>query len=432
VFIMGTTVTTSLLGYIFWVVAARAYSAYDVGLASALISGASFASALSILGVSSTMIQTLPKRANGRPWSIALNTGMLVGTISGLAGGVCLVVLMPAISGHFSLLRVSPLADVLLLVNVPLWSIATILDFTFIAERRAGRMLLRNSVFSAVKISLLLVPVIVGTATTVAVLGSWTAATLASVVVGVALMLALNRGWQPAVKGAWAEARRMLSSMAGNHLINLGGSLPLYLLPVLVTVRLSATANAYFYTTWMIGGLFFMVSNSVAASLFAEGSHAAEHLRSNVVKSARITAILLVPAMLVCVLFGRYIMNIFGPAYPNHGFGLLLVLTVAGIPDAITAIFVSAMRVQGRLRLCGALTISMATITLGLAWILVPRMGVMGAGVAWLIGQTAGTVVVVGYVALQTRRRTFVQPIPVVFEVEPSAEIADLAVGSER
>ena len=45
-------------------------------------------------------------------------------------------------------------------------------------------------------------------------------------------------------------------------------------LPVLVVLRLGVTLNAYFYITWMVGGVFFMVSPSVAAALFAEGVRA--------------------------------------------------------------------------------------------------------------------------------------------------------------
>src|SRR5712691_9144740 len=38
IFIMGSTVATSAIGYLYWVVAAHMYSAHDIGLASAFIS----------------------------------------------------------------------------------------------------------------------------------------------------------------------------------------------------------------------------------------------------------------------------------------------------------------------------------------------------------------------------------------------------------
>src|ERR1700724_2868414 len=94
------------------------------------------------------------------------------------------------------------------------------------------------------------------------------------------------------------------------------------LLPVLVVARLGAGSNAYFYITWMIGSVFFMVSPSVSNALFAESVRAGSGLRATVGKALRVTSFLLAPAIVVMVAGGKLILGIFGHAYVSAGYGL--------------------------------------------------------------------------------------------------------------
>ncbi len=197
------------------------------------------------------------------------------------------------------------------------------------------------------------------------------------------LVRRLGRGYRPALRGVAGQVPAMLSSLLGNHFINLGGMAPMYLLPVLVTARLLATDNAYFYATWMLGSLFFMVSASVAASLYAEGSRAGRELGRNVRSGATAIAVLLAPTMAVFLLGGPHILAVFGPAYPRHGQALLALLVVSAIPDAVTNVYVTVLRVRRRLRAAA--------------------LGIAGAGWAWLAAELAGSLFVGAHLVM-TRR----------------------------
>jgi hypothetical protein len=86
-------------------------------------------------------------------------------------------------------------------------------------------------------------------------------------------------------------------------------------------------------------------------------------------------------------------MSFFGPSYPQHGLALLMLLAISAVPDAITCIYVSLLRVRGRLRFAAFLNLTMAGVSLALAWILLPILGIAGAGWAWLIAQSTGTLI---------------------------------------
>jgi O-antigen/teichoic acid export membrane protein len=393
IYVMGTGVATAGIGYLYWILAAHTYSTYDVGLGSALISVMSLAATLANLGIGSTLVQALPRREAGYAWSLTLNAGLATGFVAGLLTGVIMVVALPLSSHRFAIVEHDAGYAFAFVAGVPLMTVSMLLDQAFVAERAANNMLVRNAAVAVLKIPLLVLPVVLlAWVGALGILLSWVVA-MAVVLIGGLLLLIprLGRAYCLTARGIVGQVRSMLSSFVGHHFINLGGDLSQYLLPVLVTVRLSPTDNAYFYTTGKLVSFFFMVSSAVAVSLFAEGSHAAGDLPRKVRSSAAICGTLLGPAMLVCFLGGRYILLLFGPGYAQHGLTLLMIYVASAVPDAITNIYVSVLRVQRRLRFAALLNLSMAALILALGWLLLPVLGIAGAGWAWLIAQVAGS-----------------------------------------
>ena len=102
IFIMGSTVVTSVVGYMYWVLAAHTYSAYNIGLASAFISAMSLTSTFASLGIGSALIQLLPRREAGYEWSITLNACIIAGIFTSLAGGIIVAIALPFLSPQFA------------------------------------------------------------------------------------------------------------------------------------------------------------------------------------------------------------------------------------------------------------------------------------------------------------------------------------------
>lgn len=169
-----------------------------------------------------------------------------------------------------------------------------------------------------------------------------------------------------------------------------GGILIPLLLPVLVVLRLGVTQNAYFYITEMMGAAFFMVSPSVAQAVFAEGVRMHSNLRSVVVKAFRVIAVMLVPAIVVMIVAGKFILGLFGASYAAAGYGLLILLAISALPDAVSNVAVVVFRVTQRLGYSAVLNLSILVMTLVGAWVLMPLLGIVGVGAAWLGAQTIG------------------------------------------
>src|SRR6478736_6527066 len=77
--LMMTTAVTSLLGLVFWLVAARNYSSESVGRASAQISAVSLVGSLAALNITPVLVRFLPAAGVRSGWLIMRSYAVTVG-----------------------------------------------------------------------------------------------------------------------------------------------------------------------------------------------------------------------------------------------------------------------------------------------------------------------------------------------------------------
>jgi O-antigen/teichoic acid export membrane protein len=393
VLIMASTVGTSGLGYLFWMVAARSLPADAVGAATALISAATVVSMLSNLGIGHMFIQRLP----GTPaavWSRIVSGGLLIGCAATAGASVAAAVLLPRMAANFAVLN----APALVATAVALTA-STLLDYVFVAHRASHGMFWRNVALAAGKVVVLPMLTAAGLHDSRAVLLAWTLPSIAvTVVTLVASPSRLKQGARLTADGLTAEVPHVRTALKGHHLINLAQAGPGALLPVLVTARLGASANAHFYVAWMTASVLFMVSPAVASAFYAERRNAGNVELKRA--AALVLAVVGAPAILLFTV-GDQILGLFSSSYATGGGLLLKILVVAAIPDAITNLAVAHWRSRGDFRRCFRLNLVMAATTLMLTWLWLPGLGIAAAGLAWLAGQLAGALLVA---VIATRR----------------------------
>jgi O-antigen/teichoic acid export membrane protein len=386
VLIMGSTIGTSGLGYLFWMVAARTLPAGAVGAATAVISAATVVSMLSNLGIGHMFIQRLP----GTPaavWSRIVSGGLVIGCAATALTATVAAVLLPRAAANFAVLN----GPALIATAVALTA-STLLDYVFVAHRASHGMFWRNVALAAGKVLALPALSAAGLPGAEGVLLAWTAPSIAVTVVTLVVCPArLRAGARLTGTGLTHEVPHVRRALSGHHLINLAQAGPGALLPVLVTARLGASANAHFYVAWMTASVLFMVSPAVASAFYAERSNAGD------VPLARAAGVVLavigVPAVVLLVA-GDRILGLFSSGYAAGGGLLLKILVIAAIPDAITNLAVAHWRSRREFRRCLRLNLVMATTCLVLTWIWLPRLGIAAAGLAWLAGELAGALLV--------------------------------------
>jgi O-antigen/teichoic acid export membrane protein len=395
VFMMATTVVSAAFGYAFWLLAARLYSPAVVGLTAAVTSAANIMLLLSSLGVGGTLIQSLPRQPKKTEWSATFWAGMA--TVTLFAVGLCGigVAVVPLISPELTVLRGMGYAAVFAVGTVAI-TVGVTIDYVYIAERRASDAFSRNSAAGAVKVLLLGLLALAFGPDALRLLTAWGVAAVIGLGLGVVLLVRhIGVARPPGFSVLVQTARGFRSRFTGHQLIGMGAALLPYLLPLLVTVRLSARDNAYFYTTWMLAGLFLIIAPAFSQSLFAEGMHRPEEIGVLARSAFKIIGVILVPGLVAILLLGGTLLSAFGHAYSDHAVGLLRLAALASIPDAVTNVYVGVLRVEARLTAAASLNLGIGIGTLIISWFLLPLIGISAVGGAFLAMQLCGCVYVV-------------------------------------
>jgi O-antigen/teichoic acid export membrane protein len=391
-YIMGTTAATSLLGFGFWLVAARTLSATEVGRSAALISAMLFVSVFTNLGLGQVLVSRLSSRAAGRDWSLSVSTALGLAAAASLLGGaiaaVLLPTLIPALKGGLS-----HATFLLLPLGVMGAACSLVIDYACIAERQAKLSFLRNTGAALLRIALIPLASVVPIDGTTWILIVWAASFLLIDVVALFRELpALGHDFRPAIAGWREELSQVRGLIAGHQSINLGAQASSYLLPVLVAARLGPQENAYFYTTFMVASALFFIAPAIGNALFAEGAHEPEHLGRDVRRAARQVLMLAGPPALVLLAAGPLILGLFGEAYAEEGRTLLLILIAAAAFDSVLQLALAVLRVKHRLTAAALVTWATLVVAIAATWVLLPPLGLEGAGLGWAAGKVVGVV----------------------------------------
>ncbi|MFL6117534.1 MAG: glycosyltransferase, partial [Catenulispora sp.] len=151
--------------------------------------------------------------------------------------------------------------------------------------------------------------------------------------------------------------------------------------------RLDATRSGYYSLAWLIANTLFLVSTNMGLSLMVEAARDPERIdgfRRMVRQSTRLVA----AGAAVLIVGAPYLLRIFGTQYSHNAAGLLRVLALAALPNVVIMAAVSVACVEQRMRRVVVIYGMVSALVVGLTAVLLPVMGLIGAGVAWAVATT--------------------------------------------
>jgi len=344
--LIGTTVITSGLGFVYWWIAARHFSPEAIGIASACISAMMLLGSFCVLGLGTLLITELPRQP-GREASL-ISTALLIVGGAGGAVGIAFALVAPYAIVSFQPLRASGGNVLIFAIGVSLNATTLVLDQALIGLLRGSLQLWRNTLFAVVKlVTLFFVGSWLSHDIGIALYAMWAISSSISVLVLI-LPIALKKGGVKRYLPRWGLLRKLGAAALQHHLLNLTLQFPTQVLPLLVTALLSARMNAWFYVSWMIVSFVFIIPGALTTVLHAMNSAQP----STLAHKARVTIGL---AMLTGVLtnivlqFGTtQVLSIFGSTYAEHASWCLRILALAAFPLIIKNHYISICRIQDR------------------------------------------------------------------------------------
>jgi O-antigen/teichoic acid export membrane protein len=387
--LMLTTGLNGILGFAYWVLAARLYPAKAVGIGAGAISAMMLVSSLGWIGLQYVLLRFVPVAGGAQTRLVRLIYAAAIGI--GLAAAGLFLVGFAHLAGLGALTQ-SPLTVLLFATSIALWVVFSLQDPVLIGLRRAGWVPIENAAFGAIKALLLVV--LAASASAWAIFGAWVLGLIGLVVVINAALFGRLLRREQGVPARLPPRRQLVRFAAGHHLVAVTAAIPDSLVSLLVLAFMPGTANAYYYSAWAVSFSFRLLAVNMSNALTVEGALAETKVRSLVLQVSRLALAVVIPLVVVVVLFADQIMRAFGPEY-DHAANLLRVFALALIPFTFVNFVIAVERIRQRVGRALLIAGSATVATIGLDLWLIPSVGLTGAGVGWLIGQTLGAVIAI-------------------------------------
>lgn len=392
------SVLTAVVGIGYWLVAARLYRPEVVGVNSAAISAMSFLAGIAQLNMMSALLRFVPGAARRARLMIA-GAFAVAGALAGVAAVIFLVglrVWAPNMSGLVS----STTGRLVFIVATIVWTVFVLQSSALVAVGRTGWVPILNGVFAVGKLALVVV-----CASVLASQGVWISWVAATAVVFVATMgylfaraiPAFAAG--PAVTELVPTGRDLVRYCGPDYVGWLAWMAVISVTPVLVFDLTDPRLAAVFNLIWQIGTGLYAVGAAFGQSQVANGSREPERVREHYRAAMRNSFALLIPAVVVLVAAAPLALIPFGSWYQHEGPTVLRLVALSAIPNTVVTLEVAYARVTREMRVVAVTLVALCVVVLAASVPLVPLMGLSGAGIAVLGGQS-----VVAAVAVMWRR----------------------------
>jgi O-antigen/teichoic acid export membrane protein len=384
--LMVNTALTGVLGYGYWIVAARLFSTYAVGVAGALASATTLFAGIGQLNLSGMLMRFLPtareksRRLVAVSYTFAAGASALIAAIS--------VTVVRILASPTSSLRLDATQSAVLVAAVAAAAIFTIEDSVLIGLRRAVWVPAENGAFGIAKIGLIILFAPIGTA--FALYSAWMIPITLTIPVISFVLFVKFLPPKPTTRRMARLGRSFRASIFRFAIGDAAGGLFTqawtYLLPILVTVSIGGTANALYYTSFLFSSTIDQVAVNYASSLTVEGAHSPNEIAALIRRALRHIFTIIVPAVGAIIVISPLLLRAFGDKYVR-AVPLICMLLLACLPKAVSTVYYAYCRIQRTTHKSAVLQGYACIATLTVVLLVSHRFGLVGVGAAIAIVQ---------------------------------------------
>ena len=395
-YIFINTVVTNGLGFIFWLVVAWYYTTNEVGFASAIISSMTLLAILGTLGFGIAMVRFLP---NSDDKNSMVNSFFTISSLFTILLSLIFLLGLSIWAPKLTLIFDNLIYAVIFILFTLAYMLTLLLDQAFISMRRAKYMLLKNTIFSVLKIPLPIFLISIGA---FGIFSSWGVASAVAFIIGVSILIPrLLQGYKPGIVIDKRIVKPVLTFSFANYISNIFTAAPGLLLPLMIINILSPEMAAYFYISLMMANLLSMIPQAVSTSLLAEISTNEDTFKENKKKAIRSIFIILIPCVIIFLIIAEKLLLLFGKAYSEGALSLLWLLVISSIPFAVNRVYVAVKNFKKEINKVVMVNGLLAFMILVSSYVLMKEIGLIGVGAGWLISN----IIVLCAVLLDIKRK---------------------------
>jgi O-antigen/teichoic acid export membrane protein len=360
--LIASTGVASVLGLVYWLFATREFSQRSVGYASASVSAMTLLGTIGMLGLGTLLIGELPRRANRASLVAA---ALLTCGLASLVIGAGFAVIAPHVSVSFDVMLGTPGRAALFAAGVAVTAVTLVFDQATIGLMRGGLQLGRNITFAVVKVVALPATALIlhdrfGAGITL----SWVAGMAVSLLLVAARLRLADEPVLP--RPDFGVLRGLGKSAMAHNWLNLAMQMPFYVLPVLVTLIVSPSANAAFYIASMLTTFLFIVPAHLATVLFAVVAADPQVIAKKLRFALRLSFAIGLPGMAVLILGANTVLTLFGKGYAEATIPMWLM--TLGYPAAVPkGLYIAVSRAEGKISHAAVVLTACTTAEIGAA-----------------------------------------------------------------
>jgi O-antigen/teichoic acid export membrane protein len=385
IYLMTTSVTSSIFAFIFWIVAARYYTSDDIGIGSAIFSSISLISIIGSIGLPTALVFYLPRNKNTNK---IISSCLVIGIMSPIIFSLIFILGLKIWAPDLMLiLNNLKNISIFILIAVSI-SISALIGAALTAGKRSFFQLIKEVIYNFIKIFPLVLFTSFGT---MGIIISICIGLLLSMIIGFILLFKV---WKYSPKLILDPIIiEMAGFSTGNYIANIFYNLPMLILPIMILNMVSAKSAGYFYIAMMMAGLLYGISHAISSSFLVESSNK-DKFSGDINKSIKFNLVILIPGLLMFIIFGNLILNIFNHDYAENATTTLIILAVTSIPVSAVNIFSAIRNSQKRVLSIIKIDMFVALTTIILSLYFIRIMNIEGAAISYLIANTVGALII--------------------------------------
>jgi O-antigen/teichoic acid export membrane protein len=385
-------VGTSVLGFVYWVLAARYYTTQAVGINSATIAAMTFLAGIARLYLEGTLLRFLPRA--GQTAARLIRSAYLVSILAATIVGTIFLLGLNSWAPALGFLRVSPIVAASFILATVAYTIYVEQDGVLIGLRQAKWVPVENILFALAKLILLIV--LAKSFPDYGIFISWTIP-LPLTLIPVNLLIFQKLLPEHIRQNLEPEADIGVSKIAhyagGLYIGRLFFLAATQLLPLLVLRMEGSNAVAHFALPWMIMSSMQLAIPNMMNSMIVEASRGPAQLVMYSRQAFKQIARILIPGIVFLLVSAPYVLNIFGKSYASESITLLRLLVLALPSQILIGLYLGIARVRRSIGGAIAVQATICVMSLSLSYFFIARFSITGVGMAWLISQTVVSMV---------------------------------------
>lgn len=392
-YLMTSSVLSSAVGYVYWIIAVRLFPQQSVGIAAAVLSTTGLIVGIADLGLGVATIRFLPEVGSGA--RVLVNSVINLTVFLSAALAVLFLLVSPYVAPQFATVAHSPSFAVIFVAAASIQSLVYTLGSLFMARRASKYSFYQDTSASVIKL-IVIIPIAYIFTDARGLVGATVLGLALSAFYALIFMLPKTEpGFRLSPQVSFPTLRPMVRYAFGNYSGRVFLEAHTLIVPLIVLNLLGGAANAIYYMAWATSLIFRVIPTATFNSLFAEGSNDATSMSILIRKAIRMTAALLTPASLLMIVGADYFLLIIGKHYASGGANTLRVLVLANFPWAVNYLAISVARVRKDNRTVFLVSLGLFMAVIASFFVFVPIWGVLGGGIAYLAGQSVVAMVVV-------------------------------------